>query len=129
MGAGDGVGSGVGVGGVVGVVAGAGARYPRSGVHACKGLTTRWRSRRRRVPSTADGRRFEASLPADTDPDSAEINGYPIDVLYANLAKLEDAASVQVFIDACFSGDYPIPLSDQQVGEQPAQLSLLADPG
>ena len=44
-------------------------------------------------------------LPADADPDSAEINGYPIDVLYANLAKLEDATSVQVFLDACFSGD------------------------
>ncbi len=33
------------------------------------------------------------------------------------------------YCDACFSGDYPIPLSDQQSGEPPAQLSLLAGSG
>ena len=41
----------------------------------------------------------------DADPDSAEINGYPIDVLYTNLGKLGEAKSVRVFLDACFSGD------------------------
>ena len=54
------------------------------------------------VPGLKDGRGY--LLPVDADPDSAEINGYPIDLLYANLGKLEDATSVQVFLDACFSG-------------------------
>ena len=31
------------------------------------------------------------------------------------------------YCDACFSGDYPIPLSDHEVGEPPAQLSLLTE--
>jgi amidophosphoribosyltransferase len=39
-----------------------------------------------------------------------------------------DAAQPQ-YCDACFSGDYPIPLSDQQDGPPPAQLSLLAGNG
>ena len=55
------------------------------------------------VPGLQDGRGY--LLPVDADPDSAEINGYPIDVLYANLGKLEDAKTVRVFLDACFSGD------------------------
>ena len=55
------------------------------------------------VPGLKDGRGY--LLPADADPDSAEINGYPIDLLYTNLGKLEEANSVQVFLDACFSGD------------------------
>jgi amidophosphoribosyltransferase len=33
------------------------------------------------------------------------------------------------YCDACFSGDYPIPLSDHEVGEPPAQLSLLTESG
>ena len=44
-------------------------------------------------------------LPVDADPDSAEINGYPIDLLYANLGRLDATKSVRVFLDACFSGD------------------------
>ena len=55
------------------------------------------------VPGLKDGRGY--LLPADADPDSAEINGYPIDLLYTNLGKLAEANSVQVFLDACFSGD------------------------
>ena len=31
------------------------------------------------------------------------------------------------YCDACFSGDYPIPLSDNERGDPPAQLSLLAE--
>ena len=54
------------------------------------------------VPGLKDRRGY--LLPADADPDSAEINGYPIDLLYANLGRLEAANSVQVFLDACFSG-------------------------
>jgi amidophosphoribosyltransferase len=33
------------------------------------------------------------------------------------------------FCDACFTGDYPIPLIDADDGQPAAQLSLLADPG
>ena len=55
------------------------------------------------VPGLEDRRGY--LLPTDADPDSAEINGYPLDVLYENLGKLEAAKSVQVFLDACFSGD------------------------
>ena len=55
------------------------------------------------VPGLKDKRGY--LLPVNANPDTAEINGYPIDVLYANLGKLEDAKTVRVFIDACFSGD------------------------
>ena len=55
------------------------------------------------VPGLKDRRGY--LLPSDADPDTPEINGYPIDLLYANLGKLRDAKSVQVFLDACFSGD------------------------
>ncbi len=45
-------------------------------------------------------------LPVDADPNLVEINGYPVDVLYKNLAKI-DAKSITVYLDACFSGDSP----------------------
>ena len=45
-------------------------------------------------------------LPVNADPNLVEINGYPVDVLYGNLRKL-DAKSVTVYLDACFSGDSP----------------------
>ena len=37
-----------------------------------------------------------------------------------------DAARPQ-YCDACFTGDYPIELTDQNDGDDPAQLSLLAE--
>jgi hypothetical protein len=43
-------------------------------------------------------------LPVDGDPNLAEITGYPVDVLYSNLAKLP-ARSITVYLDACFSGE------------------------
>ncbi|WP_420546712.1 SUMF1/EgtB/PvdO family nonheme iron enzyme [Curvivirga sp.] len=43
-------------------------------------------------------------LPSDANPDTAEINGYPIDLLYENLGKL-NTRSVTILLDACFSGD------------------------
>ena len=55
------------------------------------------------VPGLSDKRGY--LLPRDADPNTAEINGYPIDVLYQNLAKLEEASSIAVYLDACFSGD------------------------
>ena len=33
-------------------------------------------------------------LPVNSDPNTAELNGYPIDVLYENLSNLEEARSV-----------------------------------
>ena len=54
------------------------------------------------VPGVRDGRGY--LLPADADPNLAEINGYPLDLLYQNLQKLK-AKSVTVYLDACFSGD------------------------
>ncbi len=45
-------------------------------------------------------------LPVNADPNKPELNGYPVDTLYANLAKLP-ARSVRVYLDACFSGDSP----------------------
>ncbi len=56
------------------------------------------------VPGQNDKRSY--LLPADADPAFAEINGYPIDVLYRNLDKLK-ARSKTVLIDACFSGASP----------------------
>jgi peptidoglycan hydrolase-like protein with peptidoglycan-binding domain len=43
-------------------------------------------------------------LPVDADPNRAELNGYPLDTLLANLAKVP-ARSMAVYIDACFSGE------------------------
>ena len=54
------------------------------------------------VPGLKDGRGY--LLPVDADPNTAEINGYPIDLLNGNLSKLTEAESVWVFLDACFSG-------------------------
>jgi uncharacterized caspase-like protein len=40
----------------------------------------------------------------DGDPNAPEIQGYPAELLYRNLDRLE-ALSVTVFMDACFSGE------------------------
>lgn len=56
------------------------------------------------MPGLRDKRGF--LLPVDANPDTVEINGYPVDALYANLGKLQ-AKSVLVLLDACFSGDTP----------------------
>ncbi len=55
------------------------------------------------VPGLKDKRGY--LLPADASPDTAEINGYPVDLLYKNLRKLKESKSIAVFLDACFSGD------------------------
>ncbi|MBT8350327.1 MAG: caspase family protein [Deltaproteobacteria bacterium] len=56
------------------------------------------------VPGLKDGREY--LLPVDGDPNKAEIKGYPVELLYKNLDKLE-ARSVTVLMDACFSGESP----------------------
>ena len=58
------------------------------------------------IPGLNDKRGY--LLPVNAHPDTAELNGYPIDVLYNNLVKLKEqqaVRSVHVFLDACFSGD------------------------
>ena len=55
------------------------------------------------VPGLKDRRGY--LLPSDANPDTPEINGYPIALLTANLGKPREAKSVRVFLDACFSGE------------------------
>ncbi len=45
-------------------------------------------------------------LPVDGDPNFAEAVGYPLELLYANLAHI-DAPSITVILDTCFSGRSP----------------------
>ncbi len=54
------------------------------------------------VPGLEDKRGY--LLPVNADPDTPEINGYPLDLLYENLGLLE-AKSVTIYLDACFSGE------------------------
>ena len=42
-------------------------------------------------------------LPTDASPSNPRLNGYSVETLYRNLAKLP-ARSVSVFVDACFTG-------------------------
>ena len=56
------------------------------------------------VPGLKDRRGY--LLPVDADPNLVELNGYPVDVLYENLVKME-SKSMTVYLDACFSGDSP----------------------
>lgn len=54
------------------------------------------------VPGLRDKRGY--LLPVDADPATPEINGYSLDLLIANLEKLQ-ARSTLVMLDACFSGN------------------------
>jgi peptidoglycan hydrolase-like protein with peptidoglycan-binding domain len=54
------------------------------------------------VPGLKDRKGY--LLPVNADPNRAELNGYPLDVLLANLAQVP-ARSMAVYIDACFSGE------------------------
>jgi hypothetical protein len=54
------------------------------------------------VPGLKDRKGY--LLPVNADPNRAELNGYPLDVLLTNLAKVP-ARSMAVYIDACFSGE------------------------
>ncbi|MBU0729796.1 MAG: caspase family protein [Proteobacteria bacterium] len=53
------------------------------------------------APSLKDGSSF--LLPVDSDPMKVELNGYPLETFYANLAKLS-TRKLTVVLDACFSG-------------------------
>ena len=54
------------------------------------------------VPGTGDEQGY--LLPVDADPKAAEDDGYPVGLLYENPGKLEEASTVRVYLDACFSG-------------------------
>jgi hypothetical protein len=56
------------------------------------------------MPGISDKRGY--LLPSDSNPATAEINGYPIDLIYKNLGNLK-SRSVTVYLDACFSGNTP----------------------
>ena len=51
-----------------------------------------------------------------------------IDGLYRAMGEQSRDNESPQFCDACFTGDYPIPLTDHEEGSAPAQLSLLAEP-
>jgi hypothetical protein len=42
-------------------------------------------------------------LPSDCDPAKISLNGYPLNVFYENIAKLE-AKKITIVLDTCFSG-------------------------
>ena len=50
-----------------------------------------------------------------------------IDGLYRAVDGARRDGDAPQFCDACFTGDYPIPLTDRDGGPMPVQLSLLAD--
>lgn len=56
------------------------------------------------APGQADRKGY--LLPSDADPERPEINGYPVDTLVENVAKL-GARTATVYLDACFSGTTP----------------------
>jgi amidophosphoribosyltransferase len=50
-----------------------------------------------------------------------------IDGLYRAMGVTQRDSNMPFYCDACFTGDYPIPLTDRSDGHPPAQLSLLAE--
>jgi amidophosphoribosyltransferase len=50
-----------------------------------------------------------------------------IDGLYRAMGHAKRDAGAPQFCDACFSGDYPVPLVDRDAGKISTQLSLLAE--
>jgi len=50
-----------------------------------------------------------------------------IDGLYKAVGEARRLNDKPQFCDACFTGDYPLPLTDQKAGSQPKQLSLLKE--
>ncbi|MCA0201648.1 MAG: amidophosphoribosyltransferase [Proteobacteria bacterium] len=50
-----------------------------------------------------------------------------IDGLYKALGEAKREMDHPQFCDACFTGDYPLPLTDRNAGTQPKQLSLLTE--
>lgn len=72
------------------------------------------------APDTGSGVPY--FVPTDGDPDYVMMNGYPLDLFYANLARLP-AKSMTVVLDACFSG---LSASPQNKGSLLTNASPLA---
>lgn len=53
------------------------------------------------APSSNDGNAY--LVPSDSDAARIDLNGYPLETLYANLAKIK-AKSATVILESCFSG-------------------------
>jgi amidophosphoribosyltransferase len=51
-----------------------------------------------------------------------------LDGLYRAMGETRRDTNAPRFCDACFTGDYPIPLIDADDGKVSVQLSLLAEP-
>ena len=80
------------------------------------------------VPGLQDGKGY--LLPVDVSPRAAQEEGYPIDLLYEKLGGLSNVRSVQVYVDACFSGASdggPLVRSASPVVVRPALPQGLAD--
>ena len=52
-----------------------------------------------------------------------------IDGLYRAVGETRRDSDAPQFCDACFTGDYPTPLTDQRRREESRQLSFLAEAG
>ena len=50
-----------------------------------------------------------------------------IEGLYKAVGEARREADHPQYCDACFTGDYPLPLTDKNAGGQPKQLSLLSE--
>ncbi len=50
-----------------------------------------------------------------------------IDGLYKAVGEARRESDHPQYCDACFTGDYPLPLTDKNAGSQPKQLSLLSE--
>ena len=74
------------------------------------------------------GRRPGYLLPVDTKKDTAELNGYPIELLYENLGKLP-SKSVTVYLDACFSGVAGESVADASPVSRGADISGVSGAG
>ena len=77
---------------------------------------------------------YDGLLAARYDvPQMAELLGVDslafisIDGLYQAVGEARRSSERPQFCDACFTGDYPLPLTDQKTGSQPKQLSLLQE--
>ena len=68
------------------------------------------------------GRRPGYLLPVDANKDRAQLNGYPIELLYENLRKVP-SKSVTVYLDACFSGVAGEPVDDASPVSRGADIS------
>ncbi|MBN1895632.1 caspase family protein [bacterium] len=80
------------------------------------------------APDLSSGKAY--FMPVDSDPNYIRIGGYPLDVFYANLAKIP-ARSMTVVLDACFSGGSQSGMIIRQASPMfiEVEMPLLGGPG